>query len=124
MTKEDEGCSIEQIANFCKKGKVIFYALDFQHTLFETNKNETPKNNLPRLVFICANNHLYPITDAEQRETIFKSCSKTGGGIKKYKAQQNFENDIKKDVKTEIYVHVEDMCLYGLLEFVKKKCEE
>ena len=30
----------------------------------------------------------------------------------------------KKNVKTEIYVHVEDMCLYGLLEVVKKKYEE
>ena len=92
--------------------------------MFETNKDEAPRNDLPRLVFICANNHIYPITDAEQRETIFKSCSKVGGAIKKYKTQQKFENDIKKDVKTEIYVHVEDMCLYGLLEVVKKKYEE
>ena len=124
MQREDEGCCIEQIANFCKKRKVIFYALDYKHNLFETNKDEAPKNNLPRLVFICANNHLYPITNEGQRETLFKSGSKIGLGIKKYKAQQKLENDIKKYVKTEIYAHVEDMSLYGLLEFVKKKCEE
>ena len=124
MQGEYEGCCIEQIANFCKKRKVIFDALDYKHNLFETNKDTTPRNDLPRLVFICANNHLYPITDGEQRETIFKSCSKIGGAIKKYKAQQKFENDIKKDVKTEIYVHVEDMRLYGLLEVVRKKYEE
>ena len=92
--------------------------------MFETNKDETPTNNLPSLVFICANNHLYQITDEGQRETIFKSCSKIGGTIKKYKTQQNFENDINKYVKTEIYVHVEDMLIYGLLEVAKKNYEE
>ena len=111
MQREDEGCCIEQIANFCKKRKVIFYALDYKHNLFETNKDEAPRNDLPRLVFICANNHLYPITDEGQRETIFKSCSKTGGGIKKYKAQQKFENYIKKMLKLK-YTCMLKICVF------------
>ena len=84
MVREDEGCCIAQIANLCNKRKVIYYALDFKHKLFETNEDTAPKNNLPRLIFICAHNHLYPITDEEKRETIFKTCSKAGGSIKKY----------------------------------------
>ena len=68
MQTEDEGCCISQIADLCQKRKVICYAMDFKHKLFETNKDTTPANNLPRLIFICANNHLYPITDAEQRD--------------------------------------------------------
>ena len=75
MQAEDEGCCISQIADSCQK--ITHYATDFKHKLFETNKDTTPASNLPRLIFICANNHLYPITDAEQRETLFNSCSKT-----------------------------------------------
>ena len=67
MAREDEGCCIAQIANLCNKRKVIYYALDFKHKLFETNKDT---NDLPRLIFICANNHLYPITDEETRDYI------------------------------------------------------
>ena len=63
MVREDEGCCIAQIANLCNKRKVIYYALDFKHKLFETNKDTTPRNDLPRLIFICANNHLYTTTD-------------------------------------------------------------
>ena len=88
--------------------------------MFETNKDEAPTNNLPRLVFICANNHLYPITDEGQREPIFKSGPKIGGGIKKYKAQQKFEHKVNKDVKTEIYVHVEKMHIL----WVAGSCQE
>ena len=83
MVREGEGCCIPQIANLCNKRKVIYYALDFKHKLFETNKDTTPRNDLPRLIFICANNHLYPMTDEGKRETIFKTCSKVGGSIGK-----------------------------------------
>ena len=58
MQAEDEGCRIPQIADLCQKRTVIHYAMGFKHKLFETNKDITPANNLPRLVFICANNHL------------------------------------------------------------------
>ena len=33
-------------------------------------------NGLPRLVFLCANNHLYPIAYEEHRQTIFKHLQK------------------------------------------------
>ena len=70
----DEGCNINQIADFCNKRKIIYYALDYRYKLFETNKDKgfTKINSLPKLVFMSANNHLYPITDKEERETIFK----------------------------------------------------
>ena len=60
--------------------------------LFETNNHKGYKSDLPRLVFVCANNHLYPIDNPERRETIFKTCSVTGGKLNKYKTQQTFEN--------------------------------
>ena len=73
LLKEDEGCCMAQVADFCKKRKVKFYALDYKHQSFETNKDEIPNNNLPMLVFMCANNHMYPVVDEERRETIFKT---------------------------------------------------
>ena len=67
-----------------QKRKVTYYALYFKHKLFETKKDDVSKNQngLPRLVFICANNHLYPITDEKHRQTIFKTSSKSWWGYK------------------------------------------
>ena len=115
MNTIDEGCSITQIANFCNIHKITYYVLNYKYKLFETNNNVGYHSNLPRLVFMCANNHLYPIDD-EKRETIFKTCSVVGGGIKKYKTQQAFEHKIIKTSEQHIYIHHESMSFYGLLE--------
>ena len=88
MKTIDEGCPIEQIAGFCDIHKITYYALDFKFRLFETNNHLAYNSNLPRLVFVSANNHLYPINDHEKRETIFKTCSVIGGKLNKDKAQQ------------------------------------
>ena len=94
--------------------------MDFKDKLFETNKDTAPTNNLPRLIFICANYHLYPITDEPTRETVFKQHSQTGGAIKTYKTKHKFEHKINNETETQIYVHCEYMCLYGLLDHVRK----
>ena len=56
MLKEDEGCCIEQVANFCKKEeKVTYYVINFEHKTFETNKDNVSKKNqngLPRLKYV------------------------------------------------------------------------
>ena len=109
-----------------QKRKVIYYALDFKHKHVETNKEDVSKkqNGLPRLVFICANNHLYPIADEKHRETIFKTSSKVGGGIRTYKTQQRFEHKMNNGTKSQIYVLCNDMSFYSLLEHVKTHKEE
>ena len=124
MQTEDDGCCIAQIADFCQKIKNIYYAMDVKHKLFETNKDAAPTNNLPRFIPICANNHLYPITDETTRETILKQHSKTGGAIKKYKAKHKFEHKVNNGTETQIYVHCEDMFIYGLLEHIKQQREQ
>ena len=92
--------------------------MDYRYKLFETNKDKgfTKINSLPKLVFMSANNHLYPITDKEERETIFKKSSICGGGIKKIKKSQQ-QTETKNN---KIFIHYEDMNFYGLLEHVKK----
>jgi hypothetical protein len=120
MTNIDEGCCIEQIAKLCNKRKVTYYALDYRYKLFKTNKDMKYINNLPRLVFVCANNHLYPITDHEKRETIFKTYSTIGGKIKTYKTMQAIEHKKQDGKKSHIFEHLEDMSFYALYEHVKQ----
>jgi len=116
----DEGCSINQIADFCNKRKVIYYALDYKYKLFETNKDKgfTKINSLPKLVFMSANNHLYPIIDREERETIFKTYSLIGGGMKKQKSQEKTKP--KNNNTQKIFIHYGDMIFYALLGHVRK----
>ena len=84
MQNIHEGCPIEQIANFCNRFKITYYVMNFRYKLFETSSN--PKNNRHHktLIILCANSHLYPIEQEEDRQTICKKyASPIGGGIKK-----------------------------------------
>ena len=56
-----------------------------------------------------------------KKETIFKTCSKVGGSIKKYKAQQKFEHKLSNGTEEQIYVYEEGMSIYGLLGHVKNQ---
>ena len=62
--------------------------LDFRYKLFESNNHMKYRTDLPRLVFMCANGHMYPIEDHDKRESIFRTFSFVGGGMKKLKATQ------------------------------------
>ena len=81
--------------------------------MFESNHHKNHNSNLPRLVFMCANNHLYPIEDHDERETIFKTYANVGGRIKSKKNQ--LKDEVGKPEKYEpetIYEHMEDMNFY------------
>ena len=67
---------------------------------------------------------MYPVIDEERRETIFKTSSKIGGKINRYRAQQKFESKIKNETENQIYIHHNDMSFYVLLEHVRTQQEE
>ena len=72
------------------------------------------------MVFVSANNHLYPINDHEKRETIFKTCSVIGGKLTKYKVQQQFENNkLHYNEILKNYVLLPDLSFYGLFARVQ-----
>ena len=76
-----EGCSIEQITNFCNRYKIAYYVMKYK--LFETNSSHKNNRRHKTLIFLCANNHLYPIEQEEDRQSMFKKfASSIGGGIK------------------------------------------
>ena len=78
-----EGCSIEQIANVCNRYNITYYVMNSGYTLFETNSNPKHNRHHTILVFLWANNHLYPVEKEEDRQTIFKKfASSIRGGIK------------------------------------------
>jgi len=120
MASITDGCTTEQIIKFCEIHKITYYALDYRYKLFTTNNHINYHNSLPRLVFMCAGNHLYPIENRDAREKIFRSYSNIGGGIKKYKTQQHFENNKLHFSEThKTMVLEEGMNFYALLEHVK-----
>ena len=50
-----EGCSIEQIANFCDRYKVTCYVMNFRQKLFETNSNPNKNTHHKKTLvfFLC-----------------------------------------------------------------------
>ena len=75
-------------------------------------------------MFMCANNHMYPVIDEERRETVFKTSSNIGGKINKYRTQQKVEHKMQNGTEHQIYIHHNDMSFYGLLEHVQTQQEE
>ena len=121
MKSIDDGCSTEQIRGFCNNHKITYYALDYKYKLFDTNNDMNYNSNLPRLVYMCATNHLFPIRDEAAREFIFKSCSNLGGGMKKYKTQQKNENiNLQISKYTRTYVYTDGMNFYALFQKVQQ----
>ena len=111
-----EGCSIEQIANFCDKYKITYYVMNFKHKLSDTSSN--PKNNRHHkvLVFLCANNHLYPIEKEEYRQTIFKRfASSIGGGVKKMNIIK--QEDEEEETDTHIIITSKEINEDGIVTY-------
>ena len=124
MVSITDGCDTEQIKKFCEMHKITYYALNYKYKTFDTNNHMNYNSNLPRLVFMCAENHLYPIEDEDSRATIFKTCSNIGGGLKKYKTQQHFENNtLKLNSTTKAFIHLEDMNFWALYDHVMSQSD-
>ncbi len=96
MDRVNAGCSLNQLIRFCQLRKVVYYAFDYKYKLIETNNqdNEISKSNLPRAVFICANNHLYPITNKEKQTSIFRTYQSIGNSMRKFRKIQ-FVDDVE-----------------------------
>ena len=74
------------------------------------------KNNLPKLVFMCSNNHLYAIESNEQRETIFKKDANYTNGTRKIKQSEEERTKIKA---TELFICDSFTGFYKLYDDVK-----
>ena len=93
MQNIHEGCSIQQIANCCNRCNITYYVMSSRYKLFETNSNTKNSRHHKTLVFLCANNNLYPIEQEEDRQTILKKyASSIGGGIKKLNIKKKRNN--------------------------------
>ena len=102
MESVTDGCSVQQLAEFCDEHKVSYYVLNYKYKMFESNNHKNHNSNLPRLVFMCANNHLYPIEDHDERETIFKTYANVGGMVKTKSKSFRTRNDLRMHGRHEL----------------------
>ncbi len=89
--------------------------MNYRYEIIQTNIYEKYYSNLPKLVFVYANNHLYPVIDQKQRESIFKTRAIVGNGNKKYKIKKD-END--KVLNEETIITLDDV------DDTRKYCQE
>jgi hypothetical protein len=68
--KREEGVSIVELARFCDKYDITMIALDKEENLIVYEKKEN--RNRQALIFMIANNHIYPIFNKTKRESIVK----------------------------------------------------
>lgn len=69
------GITSNQLLNYCKHKKVSLYGLDMTNKTFI--KYISPVRNYSAIIYILANNHMYPVVDQKTRETIIKTNAKT-----------------------------------------------
>ena len=118
MASVTDGCSVKQIAEFCDNHKITYYVLNYKYKLFETNNHMHFRGcNLPRLVFMCAQNHLFPIEDHDKRETIFKTYANIGGMVKTKSIKK--EKDETKYIPESIYEHDLGMSIYERIQYIQ-----
>ncbi|KAI8836004.1 hypothetical protein BJ741DRAFT_686289 [Chytriomyces cf. hyalinus JEL632] len=85
-----DGVSTSQIQEFCETYGISLYALDLECDIFCRYIPEKRNHHTPALVYVCANDHMYPVIDEELRKSIFsgnrQSVSKSMYRVK-HKAQ-------------------------------------
>ncbi len=67
-------------------------------------------------VFICANNHLYPITNKEKQTSIFRTCQSIGNNMRKFRKIQ-FVDDVEFN-RDELQIAVSNSYL-NVLDYIK-----
>jgi hypothetical protein len=70
-----EGIDTNQIIKFCNHYKLSIYALDMEFKIFYQSTPEKRSHKYPALVYVLANQHLYPITEQTVRFDIYRSST-------------------------------------------------
>ncbi|KAJ3088328.1 hypothetical protein HK100_008074, partial [Physocladia obscura] len=78
---QEEGVSTTQVQRFCQQYGISMYAIDLSCNVFCRYIPEKRNHHCPSLVYVCANQHMYPILDEALRKSIFsqerqQSCGK------------------------------------------------
>ena len=82
-TSTKRGVSTRQIAKFCEKFNISMYALDLDSTVFYLHSPVKRNHQKLALMYIVANNHMYPILDKSMRHSIVASQRISGNHVVK-----------------------------------------
>ncbi|KAJ3014804.1 UNVERIFIED_CONTAM: hypothetical protein HDU68_000119, partial [Siphonaria sp. JEL0065] len=93
---QEEGVSTTQVQRFCEQYGISMYAIDLTCNVFCRYIPEKRNHHTPALVYVCANQHMYPILDEELRKSIFsqekqQSCGKP---FKRMSNKKIFDNTL------------------------------
>ena len=87
----DTGVTTNQVLRFCEKYGISLYAMDLEFDTFCQYSPEVRNHHVPALIYIVANNHMYPVLENELRKSIvaserIKGCK--GSAVFKGKGKQ------------------------------------
>ncbi|KAI9326614.1 hypothetical protein BDR26DRAFT_941086 [Obelidium mucronatum] len=69
----DTGVTTNQVVKFCEKYGICLYAMDLEFDIFCRHIPKVRNHHAPCLIYIVANNHMYPVLEEELRRTIVAS---------------------------------------------------
>jgi len=111
---KDEGASINDIKVFCERYSIKMMAYDIEKNLI-CKHIPTIRRHIPSLIFICYNNHIYPIKNNKFLEKIKKQ------EYTEYIYVINLENELIKMLNNQILVSDIQMIDSTIISFVHKK---
>ena len=80
MKSIDEGVSLNQLIEIYSKCQIGYHVVDFKYhtTSSHNDHNYKPNTKYVHLVYMTSNNHLYPTTNAKDRNSLsnIKHCRK------------------------------------------------
>lgn len=115
----EEGVSVEQIDDFCKKFDIGMIALDKNEKLVQYTKSNNGTH--PPLIFISCNNHFYPIEDKNKRLSVSarnKEADKPNEEKNKWVSEDYaFEDKVKSKSEEQIKEEIRKTCEKKNLNF-------
>ncbi|TPX48064.1 hypothetical protein CcCBS67573_g10219 [Chytriomyces confervae] len=74
----DTGVTTNQVVQFCEKYGISLYAMDLEFEIFCRHIPKVRNHHIPCLIYIVANNHMYPVLEEELRRSIVASERRKG----------------------------------------------
>jgi hypothetical protein len=136
-TNPSAGVTTLQLEQFSIKYRTTMYALDIDLKVFHKYVPPNKNSNIDVLMFVCANNHMYPIILKSARDSIvarerLKECNRPSAKPKQLKQQYNHEKEVvinplfeelqKLQNVNVIYTNVETLLPLVIFLFKTEQC--
>ncbi|KAJ3120322.1 hypothetical protein HK100_012846 [Physocladia obscura] len=97
----DTGVTTNQVVRFCEKYGISLYAMDLEFEIFCRHVPKVRNHHVPCLIYIVANNHMYPVLEEELRRSIVASERTKGtNNSTVFKSKAKLVNTFDGTIKT------------------------